>query len=95
MFKYKVLLRKRLWPEDWRLDKIISKSLIFENTLIRFEFIVDGPPVSQQTRRRERLRAWEATVRQEAEKYCSSEQEQRTANGLFIQQSLLNIKNLI
>jgi crossover junction endodeoxyribonuclease RusA len=42
--------------------------------LIRFEFIVDGPPISQQTRRRERLRAWKITVREEAEKYWSSEQ---------------------
>lgn len=37
--------------------------------MTRFEFIVDGPPVSQQARRRDRLRAWKATVRQEAEKY--------------------------
>ena len=29
------------------MDKIISGSLIFENTLTRFEFIVDGPPVSE------------------------------------------------
>nr|WP_278003278.1 RusA family crossover junction endodeoxyribonuclease [Nodosilinea sp. TSF1-S3] len=40
----------------------------------RFEFIVDGPPVSQQTRRRERLRAWQSVVRQEAEKYWASGQ---------------------
>ncbi|MGK7895586.1 MAG: RusA family crossover junction endodeoxyribonuclease [Xenococcus sp. (in: cyanobacteria)] len=64
------------------MDKIISGSLIFENTLTRFEFIVDGPPVSQQTRRRERLRAWKAIVRQEAEKYWSS--EQKTATGLVM-----------
>jgi Holliday junction resolvase RusA-like endonuclease len=37
--------------------------------LERFEFIVDGPPVSQQTRRRERLRTWKIVVREEAEKY--------------------------
>lgn len=41
----------------------------------KFEFIVDGPPVSQQTRRRERLNVWKTTVRQEAEKYWSSEQK--------------------
>lgn len=34
----------------------------------RFEFILDGPPVSQQTRRRERLHAWRLVVRAEAEK---------------------------
>jgi len=50
--------------------------------LTRFEFIVDGPPVSQQTRRRERLKAWKTTVRQEAEKYWSS--EQKTAIGLVM-----------
>ena len=43
--------------------------------MARFEFIVNGPPVSQQARRRERLKAWKATVRQEAEKYWSSEQK--------------------
>jgi hypothetical protein len=37
--------------------------------LLPFEFIVDGPPVSQQARDRGRLRAWQATVRQEAAKY--------------------------
>jgi crossover junction endodeoxyribonuclease RusA len=42
---------------------------------MRFEFIVDGPPVSQQARRRERLRAWKVTVREEAEKYWSSERK--------------------
>ncbi|WP_225886520.1 RusA family crossover junction endodeoxyribonuclease [Leptolyngbya sp. PCC 6406] len=30
---------------------------------------MDGPPVSQQTRRRERLTDWKIVVRQEAEKY--------------------------
>jgi Holliday junction resolvase RusA-like endonuclease len=43
--------------------------------LTRFEFIVNGPPVSQQARRRERLKAWKTTVRQEAEKNWSSEQK--------------------
>lgn len=31
-----------------------------------FEFIIDGPPVSQQTRRRERLREWIEEVRRVA-----------------------------
>lgn len=43
-----------------------------------FEFIVEGRPVSQQARRREKVRAWQATVRQEAEKYWNSEQQPAT-----------------
>lgn len=39
---------------------------------------MDGPPVSQQTRRRDRLKAWKAIVRQEAEKYWSSGQPPAT-----------------
>ena len=54
------------------------------NTLSKFEFIVDGPPVSQQARRRERLREWKTTVRQEAEKYWSSDQQ--TATGFVMLQ---------
>ncbi|KKI98643.1 crossover junction endodeoxyribonuclease RusA [Prochlorothrix hollandica PCC 9006 = CALU 1027] len=50
--------------------------------MTRFEFIVDGPPVSQQTRRRERLRAWKIVVRQEAEKYWSP--GQKAATGLIM-----------
>ena len=34
-----------------------------------FEFVVDGPPVSAQTRRRERLREWKDTVRRAVETY--------------------------
>ncbi|MEH2412865.1 RusA family crossover junction endodeoxyribonuclease [Nostoc sp.] len=50
--------------------------------MTRFEFIVDGSPVSQQARKRGKsnpLEAWKKTVRQEAEKYWSS--EQKTATG--------------
>ncbi|WP_225883977.1 RusA family crossover junction endodeoxyribonuclease [Prochlorothrix hollandica] len=43
---------------------------------------MDGPPVSQQTRRRERLRAWKIVVRQEAEKYWSP--GQKAATGLIM-----------
>lgn len=46
--------------------------------MTRFEFIVDGPPVSQQTRRRERLREWKTVVRQEAEKYWTPGQKAST-----------------
>jgi crossover junction endodeoxyribonuclease RusA len=35
--------------------------------MLPFEFTVEGPPVSQQTRRRERLVPWRATVRAAAE----------------------------
>jgi Holliday junction resolvase RusA-like endonuclease len=52
--------------------------------LAKFEFIVDGPPVSQQTRRRERLKAWKTTVRQAAEKYWSV--DQKPATGLVMLQ---------
>ncbi|MEB3162114.1 MAG: RusA family crossover junction endodeoxyribonuclease [Prochlorothrix sp.] len=34
---------------------------------MQFEFIVEGPPLSQQTRNRERLRDWKAIVRQSAQ----------------------------
>jgi crossover junction endodeoxyribonuclease RusA len=34
-----------------------------------FEFIIDGPPVSQQARRRERVRQWRDEVRRAAERY--------------------------
>lgn len=32
-------------------------------SMLPFEFTVEGPPVSQQTRRRERLHSWRETVR--------------------------------
>lgn len=55
--------------------------------MTRFEFIVDGPPVSQQARKRGKgnpIQDWKKTVRQEAEKYWSS--EQKTATGLVMLQ---------
>jgi Holliday junction resolvase RusA-like endonuclease len=60
--------------EPWWSSKIADHSLA-KSVLTKFEFIVDGPPVSQQTRRRERLKEWKIVVRQEAEKYWSSEQK--------------------
>lgn len=33
-----------------------------------FEFTINGPPVSQQTRRRKRVKEWKHQVRQEAER---------------------------
>ncbi len=41
--------------------------------MLPFEFIVDGPPVSQQTRRGEKRRDWIAKVRQEAQRYWSGD----------------------
>ncbi|MEH2452350.1 RusA family crossover junction endodeoxyribonuclease [Nostoc sp.] len=55
--------------------------------MTRFEFIVDGPPVSQQARKRGKgnpIQDCKKTVRQEAEKYWSS--EQKTATGLVMLQ---------
>ncbi|MEH2154409.1 RusA family crossover junction endodeoxyribonuclease [Nostoc sp.] len=55
--------------------------------MTRFEFIVNGRPVSLQARKRgkgNRLQDWKKTVRQEAEKYWSS--EQKTATGLVMLQ---------
>ena len=34
-----------------------------------FEFVIDGPPVSQQARRRELVREWRQNVRNVAERY--------------------------
>ena len=39
-----------------------------------FEFLIRSRPVSQQTRRRERLREWKDFVRQEADRYWSARQ---------------------
>ncbi len=39
---------------------------------------MNGPPVSQQARRRAKVRDWQATVRQEAEKYWNSPQQPAT-----------------
>lgn len=73
----------RIQPGHWQPYKITHDPLA-KSVLTRFEFIVDGPPVSQQTRRRDRLKAWRTTVRQAAEKYWSS--EQKTATGLVMLQ---------
>lgn len=40
--------------------------------MIPFDFIVEGPPVSQQTRNRTRLQAWKQKVRQAASTYWTS-----------------------
>ncbi|MEA5620941.1 RusA family crossover junction endodeoxyribonuclease [Cronbergia sp. UHCC 0137] len=65
-----------------------------------FEFIVNGPPVSQQTRRREKLRAWKDTVRQEAEKYWSFEQPPSTESVMlkvtyFYNEIIVDVDNIV
>jgi len=40
--------------------------------MIPFDFIVQGPPVSQQTKNRARLQAWKLTVRQAATRYWNA-----------------------
>jgi crossover junction endodeoxyribonuclease RusA len=37
--------------------------------VLPFEFVIDGPPVSQQARRRERVRQWRDTVPRSAEQH--------------------------
>ena len=37
--------------------------------MLPFEFVIDGPPVSQQARRRARLREWISKVKNEAESH--------------------------
>ena len=40
--------------------------------MLPFEFIIDGPPVSQQARRRERIHEWIEDVRSVATRYWSA-----------------------
>ncbi len=42
---------------------------------MHFEFFVEGPPVSQQARRRERVREWQNIVKQAAKQYWPENQE--------------------
>jgi crossover junction endodeoxyribonuclease RusA len=42
--------------------------------VLPFEFVIDGPPVSQQARRRERVRQWRDTVRRSAEQHWPTEE---------------------
>jgi len=44
-----------------------------------FEFIVDGPPLSHQTRSRAQLQRWIATVRREALAHWPTEQPLATS----------------
>jgi crossover junction endodeoxyribonuclease RusA len=37
--------------------------------MIPFDFVIEGPPVSQQTRNRKRLRAWKVAVKNAAAAY--------------------------
>ena len=38
-----------------------------------FEFVIGGPPVSQQARRRSRVKEWTQQVQNIAERYCDTE----------------------
>lgn len=77
--------------------------LLFKSALTRFEFIVDGPPVSQQARTRgkgNRLEDWKKTVLQEAKKYWSSEQKIATGWVLlqityFYDSDLMDVDNRV
>lgn len=51
--------------------------------MIKFEFVVEGPPVSQQARRRERLKEWQSRVRQAAEKHWPSDQQIATESVML------------
>lgn len=44
-------------------------SFWFLELALPFDFVIDGPPVSQQARRRERVRQWMEEVRSVAEQY--------------------------
>ncbi|WP_281248435.1 RusA family crossover junction endodeoxyribonuclease [Spirulina major] len=61
---------------------------------------MDGPPVSQQTRRRERLREWQGVVRQEAEKYWPPGQKVATRSMMlqityFYDTGAIDVDNII
>jgi Holliday junction resolvase RusA-like endonuclease len=47
--------------------------------MIPFDFVIEGPPVSQQTRKRTRLQAWKAKVRAAAAGYWNSGDQPSTA----------------
>jgi crossover junction endodeoxyribonuclease RusA len=51
--------------------------------LKKFEFVVDGPPVSQQTRRAQRRKDWKNKVRQAAENHWSSAHNIATGLVMF------------
>jgi len=40
--------------------------------MIPFDFVVQGPPVSHQTKNKQRLQAWKQTVRQAAQTYWNA-----------------------
>jgi len=40
--------------------------------MIPFDFVIEGPPVSQQTKNRARLQAWKQAVKQAAQNYWNA-----------------------
>lgn len=68
--------------------------------LLRLEFIVEGSPISQQTRRRERLRAWQSRVREKAESQWSENFRTATEDVLlqivcFYKETVLDVDNIV
>jgi crossover junction endodeoxyribonuclease RusA len=41
-------------------------TLLIRLSIVRLEFVIDGPPVSQQARRRDRVREWQEEIRRVA-----------------------------
>ena len=52
-----------------RSVRFFTKARSLPKFTLPFEFIIDGPPVSQQARRRERVRQWRDKVRRVAEQH--------------------------
>jgi Holliday junction resolvase RusA-like endonuclease len=64
-----------------------------------FEFVIDGPPVSQQARRRERVRQWRDEVRRAAEQYWPAGELPATSPMMltityFYESVLMDIDNI-
>lgn len=68
--------------------------------MIPFEFIVDGPPVSQQTRNRARLQEWKTIVKSAAQLYWSraespSDQRLKLSITYFYDSTSPDVDNII
>jgi crossover junction endodeoxyribonuclease RusA len=68
--------------------------------MLPFEFTVEGPPVSQQTRRRDRLPPWRATVRAAAENLWPAgraplDQELCLTIAYFYGATLVDVDNIV
>jgi len=68
--------------------------------MIPFEFIVDGPPVSQQTRNRTRLQEWKTIVKSAAQVYwpqadSSSDQRLKLSITYYYDSTSPDVDNII